>query len=81
MLRFGGHSLKHIIELREYNFKVPGSSFLVPLAGLLDGPLDTTQLTALIEKYVLDPSSDESFDSPAPEDGDSHPNQAESSTS
>jgi len=57
-----------------HNFKVHGSSFLVPLAGLLDGPLDTTQLTALIEKYVLDPSSDESFDRPAPEDGDSHPN-------
>ncbi len=74
MLRLGGHSLKQIIELREYNFKVHGSFFLVPLAGLLDSPLDTTQLSALIEKYVLDPSSDESFDSPAPEDGDSHLN-------
>jgi hypothetical protein len=67
MLRFGGHSLKQIIELREYNFKGHGSFFLVPLAGLLDSPLDTTQLSALIEEYVLDPSLDESFDSLAPE--------------
>jgi hypothetical protein len=52
MLRFGGHSLKQIIELREYNFKVHGSFFVVPLAGLLDSPLDTTKLSALIEKYV-----------------------------
>jgi hypothetical protein len=72
MLRFGGHSLKQNIELREYNFKVHGSFFLVPLTGLLDSPLDTTQLSALIEKYVLDPSSDESFYSLTPEDGDSH---------
>jgi hypothetical protein len=57
--------------LREYNFKGHGSFFL---AGLLDSPLDTTQLSALIEKYVLDNSSDESLDSPATEDGDSHPN-------
>ncbi len=73
MLRFGGHSLKQNIELREYDFKVHGSFFLVPLTRLLDSPLDTTQLSALIEKNVLDHSSDESFYSLTPEDGDSHP--------
>jgi hypothetical protein len=50
MRRFGGHSLKQNIELREYNFKVHGSFFLVPLTRLLDSPLDTTQLSALVEK-------------------------------
>jgi hypothetical protein len=73
MQRFGGHSLKQNIELREHNFKVHGSFFLVPATRLLDSPLDTTQLSALIENYVLDPSSDEPFYSLTPEDGDSHP--------
>ncbi len=45
----------------------------MPVAGLLDSPLDTTQLSALIEENVLDSSSYKSSDSPAPEDDDSHP--------
>jgi len=59
--------------LRGNRFKVNGSFFLVPVAGLLDSPLDTTQLSALIEENVLDSSSYKSSDSPAPEDGGSHP--------
>jgi hypothetical protein len=62
---------EHIIERK--SFKVHGSFFLVPVAGLLDSPLDTTQLSALIEENVLDSSSYKSSDSPTPEDGDSHP--------